>query len=263
VSGPRFAFQVHVDALIDQVPGSADQRSLVSTSPQVSIAGAPAMSAGASTFVYETTTDWPGPVPVQMLVVRHTHPRSVSGSIQKQGGHWHWSGGGHSVPLSPDDPCVTRVWPGGRGMTDHEFAIFCKTRIVEAPVPPGIVGTVNFTYDLASDQIAGDVHGPAGTAFDVPKDLTLNGRFDLRFTVTSLDARGFARDVRPLFRDKDIQSMRFAFDLSSYADVQAHASEIYNAVSVVSSSFVMPCDGRWPPGPVQVFKQWMDQGMQP
>ena len=74
MSGPRFAFQVHIDALIDQVPGSADQRSLVSTSPQVFIAGAPAMSTGASTFAYETTTDWPGPVPVQQWMDQGMQP---------------------------------------------------------------------------------------------------------------------------------------------------------------------------------------------
>jgi hypothetical protein len=33
----------------------------------------------------------------------------------------------------------------------------------------------------------------------------------------------FARDIRPLFRDRDIQSMKFAFDLASYEDVRTHA----------------------------------------
>jgi hypothetical protein len=28
---------------------------------------------------------------------------------------------------------VTRVWPGGREMSDHEFAIFCRTRCISAP----------------------------------------------------------------------------------------------------------------------------------
>jgi hypothetical protein len=34
---------------------------------------------------------------------------------------------------------------------------------------------------------------------------------------------GFERDIRPLFRDKDVQSMSSAFDLSSDEDVRANA----------------------------------------
>jgi hypothetical protein len=148
-------------------------------------------------------------------------------------------------------------------MSDHEFAIFWRTRIISAAVAPGILGAINFSYDLAAEQVTGDVNGPAGTGFTVQKDLGPDGGFELDFTVTSLHARGFASDIRPLFRDKDIQSMRFAFDLSSYDDVKANARGIYNAVSVVSSGFVMPCDGRWPPGPILAFRQWMDQGELP
>jgi hypothetical protein len=148
-------------------------------------------------------------------------------------------------------------------MTDHEFAIFCKTRIIGPPVAPGIVGVVNFDYDLAGEQLSGDVNGPAGTGFHVQKDLGSAGVFDVDFTVTALDTRGFAPDIRPLFRDMDIESMRSYFDLSSYEDVKANAQAIYQAVSVASSSFVMPCDGRWPHGRVLVFRQWMDQGEPP
>jgi hypothetical protein len=43
------------------------------------------------------------------------------------------------------------------------------------------------------------------------------------------DRVGFERDVRPLFRDKDVQSMSSAFDLSSYADVRANADKILTA----------------------------------
>jgi hypothetical protein len=34
------------------------------------------------------------------------------------------------------------------------------------------------------------------------------------------------RDIRPLFRDKDVQSMSSALDLSSYEDVRANADEV-------------------------------------
>ncbi len=71
----------------------------------------------------------------------------------------------------------------------------------------------------------------------------------------------FARDIRPLFRDKDVQTMqRIAkFDLSNYADVQKRASEIYERLSEGS----MPCDGAWPTENVAKFKQWMEDGMAP
>ena len=36
----------------------------------------------------------------------------------------------------------------------------------------------------------------------------------------------FARDVRPLFRDRDVRSMSFAFDLSSYEDVRENGGDL-------------------------------------
>ena len=50
----------------------------------------------------------------------------------------------------------------------------------------------------------------------------------------------FARDIRPLFRDRDIQSMQSAFDLASYEDVRTHGEPIY----AVLAAGQMPCDGR-------------------
>jgi len=63
--------------------------------------------------------------------------------------------------------------------------------------------------------------------------------------------------IRPLFRGKDRESMRFAFDLWSYEDVSANAAAIFEKVS----TGVMPCDGAWPPEPVELFRRWMDTGM--
>jgi hypothetical protein len=34
------------------------------------------------------------------------------------------------------------------------------------------------------------------------------------------EAVGYGRDIRPLFREKDVSSMSFAFDLQSYDDVR-------------------------------------------
>jgi hypothetical protein len=36
---------------------------------------------------------------------------------------------------------------------------------------------------------------------------------------------GYEHDIRPLFRDKDIESMSFALDLSAYADVPRTPTE--------------------------------------
>jgi hypothetical protein len=67
----------------------------------------------------------------------------------------------------------------------------------------------------------------------------------------------FATDVRPLFRPKDVESMRFAFDLSDYADVLEHSDAILEALR----SGKMPCDGAWPVGQVETFQRWVDAGM--
>ncbi len=69
----------------------------------------------------------------------------------------------------------------------------------------------------------------------------------------------FARDIRPLFRDKDQQSMRFLFDLYSYEDVSAHAKKILEELE----EGAMPCDGPWPPEQVELFRRWVDEGMAP
>lgn len=66
----------------------------------------------------------------------------------------------------------------------------------------------------------------------------------------------FDTDIKPLFRDKDRESMRGAFDLWSYTDVVAHAAAIAAAVE----KGVMPCDGAWPPERVELFDRWIEQG---
>jgi hypothetical protein len=69
----------------------------------------------------------------------------------------------------------------------------------------------------------------------------------------------FARDIRPLFRDRDIQSMEFAFDLASYEDVRTNAEAIY----AVLAAGQMPCDGAWPDEDVRRFRSWLDGGALP
>lgn len=69
----------------------------------------------------------------------------------------------------------------------------------------------------------------------------------------------FAKDICPLFRERDVQSMQFAFDLSSYEDVKASAEGIYERLNDGS----MPCDGAWPQDRVALFRQWIDEGCAP
>ena len=69
----------------------------------------------------------------------------------------------------------------------------------------------------------------------------------------------FATDIRPLFRDRDIQSMQSAFDLASYEDVRTHGEPIY----AVLAAGQMPCDGAWTDENVRLFRSWLDTGALP
>jgi hypothetical protein len=73
-------------------------------------------------------------------------------------------------------------------------------------------------------------------------------------------ALSFARDIRPMFRDTDVDTMQsYGLDLSSYAEVKNKAQAIY--ATLVEGT--MPCDGAWPKDRVATFKLWMDEGMAP
>ncbi len=67
----------------------------------------------------------------------------------------------------------------------------------------------------------------------------------------------FAKDIRPLFRQMDVSSMKRFFNLHDYTEVKENAPAIYEAVS----DGTMPCDAPWPEAKVARFKQWMDENM--
>ena len=67
---------------------------------------------------------------------------------------------------------------------------------------------------------------------------------------------GFEQDIKPLFRERDRDSMRGSFDLWSLEDVSAHADAILQRVDAGT----MPCDGAWPADRVAVFRRWVDAG---
>jgi hypothetical protein len=69
----------------------------------------------------------------------------------------------------------------------------------------------------------------------------------------------FAQDIRPLFRDDDVDAMRYAFDLSQHKAVVANAQGIYKRLA----DGTMPCDGAWSADQIALFRRWMDEGSAP
>jgi hypothetical protein len=66
----------------------------------------------------------------------------------------------------------------------------------------------------------------------------------------------FETHIKPLFREGDRQSMEFALDLWSHADVSQHADGILARLQAGT----MPCDGAWPPSQVELFQRWAEGG---
>jgi len=67
----------------------------------------------------------------------------------------------------------------------------------------------------------------------------------------------FERDIKPMFRAKDRDSMLQAFDLFRYGDVVERSDAILGALR----GGKMPCDGAWPDSQVDQLQRWIDQGM--
>jgi hypothetical protein len=70
------------------------------------------------------------------------------------------------------------------------------------------------------------------------------------------DAPRFEEHVKPLFREGDRESMRFAFDLWARDDVATHS----DAILARLEAGTMPCDGAFPAERVAVFRRWIDVG---
>ena len=84
----------------------------------------------------------------------------------------------------------------------------------------------------------------------------LTGGDEPAATATEDEPMHFEEDVKPLFRERDRDSMRFAFDLWSLDDVSTHADAILDRLEAGT----MPCDGAWPADRVAVFRRWIDAG---
>jgi hypothetical protein len=66
----------------------------------------------------------------------------------------------------------------------------------------------------------------------------------------------FERQIKPLFRDRDRQSMRWAFDLWSHDDVAQNSDAILDRLR----DGTMPCDGAWPDEQISFFEVWVEAG---
>jgi hypothetical protein len=69
----------------------------------------------------------------------------------------------------------------------------------------------------------------------------------------------FQTDIRPLFREYDRENMDYSFDLWEYDDVKENADDILDRLEEGD----MPCDAPWPEERITLFRQWVEEGMEP
>jgi hypothetical protein len=62
--------------------------------------------------------------------------------------------------------------------------------------------------------------------------------------------------IKPLFRERDRQSVNWAFDLWSHEDVAANS----DAILARLRDGTMPCDGAWSTDQIGVFQRWIEAG---
>jgi hypothetical protein len=70
------------------------------------------------------------------------------------------------------------------------------------------------------------------------------------------EAISFERVIKPLFREGDRNSMKWAFDLWSRDDVARNSSAILERLR----NGTMPCDGAWPDEQIALFQDWVEAG---
>ena len=66
----------------------------------------------------------------------------------------------------------------------------------------------------------------------------------------------FEQQIKPLFREGDRESMKWAFDLWSGNDVAENSAAILERLR----DGTMPCDGTWPDEQIAVFQTWVEAG---
>jgi hypothetical protein len=70
------------------------------------------------------------------------------------------------------------------------------------------------------------------------------------------EPKTFERDIKPLFRERDRESMKWAFDLWSRDDVARSGDAILERLRDGS----MPCDQAWPDEQIAAFEAWLVAG---
>jgi hypothetical protein len=68
----------------------------------------------------------------------------------------------------------------------------------------------------------------------------------------------FEKDIKPLFREFDREQMEYSFDLWKYDDVRENAEAIIERLEEGD----MPCDEPWPEEQIDLFKSWVEEGME-
>ena len=66
----------------------------------------------------------------------------------------------------------------------------------------------------------------------------------------------FEQHIKPLFREGDRRSMKWAFDLWSHDDVAGNSDAILERLR----NGTMPCDGAWAEEQIAVFQDWVEAG---
>jgi hypothetical protein len=66
----------------------------------------------------------------------------------------------------------------------------------------------------------------------------------------------FEQHIKPLFRERDRESMKWAFDLWSHDDVAQNGDAILGRLR----DGTMPCDGAWPEEQIATFENWVARG---
>ena len=119
--------------------------------------------------------------------------------------------------------------------------------------PPANCGVGKYGATWPGDALADTVAEEGSVTLSQRREKPMTGQPD------SPTGPSFERDVHPMFREKDRDSMLKAFDLWSHSDVQAHQDAILERLR----DGTMPCDGAWPPEHVAVFQRWIASGSAP
>jgi hypothetical protein len=133
----------------------------------------------------------------------------------------------------------------------RDAAAFCGVLANSAPERVGrALGTVHRALDGVADSLARHFADWGATS------RFATGGGEAATTATEDEPMHFDEDIKPLFREGDRNSMRFAFDLWSHDDVSTHADAILGRIEAGT----MPCDGAWPAERIAVLRRWIDAG---